>query len=153
MFIWSILIKNCWYCDGRTVLLCSVANEKNFFLVISRCVSGTLYCVRCISETLYWVLNILDEMGNTCVKTNSNGKKRTMGFLFHRTKKNRFAQVKVDKSNGKVCMTVTIKFELQFWNLVFDIWVKFVRSFRNRGWMQNYLHRFVVHKLLVLGFF
>jgi hypothetical protein len=36
------------------------------------------------------VLNIIDEMGNTCVK--SNGKKRRpMGFLFGRTKKNRVA--------------------------------------------------------------
>ena len=50
------------------------------------------------------VLNIIDEMGDTCVK--SNGKKRRpKGFLFGRTKKNRVAPDEVDKSAIMVCMT------------------------------------------------
>ena len=50
------------------------------------------------------VLNIIDEMGDTCVK--SNGKKRRlMGFLFGRTKKNPVAPDEVDKSARMVCMT------------------------------------------------
>ena len=50
------------------------------------------------------VLNIIDEMGDTCVK--SNGKKRRpMGFLFGRSKKNRVTPDEVDKSAIMVCMT------------------------------------------------
>ena len=50
------------------------------------------------------VLNIIDEMGDTCVK--SNGKKRRpMGFLIGRTKRNRLAPDEVDKSAIMVCMT------------------------------------------------
>ena len=54
------------------------------------------------------VLNIIDEMGNTCVK--SNGKKRRpMGFLFGRTKKNRVVPDEVDKSARMVGMTHLIR--------------------------------------------
>jgi hypothetical protein len=50
------------------------------------------------------VLNIIDEMGDTCEKRNGK-KRRPMGFLFGRTKKNRVAPDVVDKSARMVCMT------------------------------------------------
>jgi hypothetical protein len=50
------------------------------------------------------VLNIIDEMGDTCVKRNGK-QRRPMGFLFGRTKKNRVAPDEVDKSARMVCMT------------------------------------------------
>jgi hypothetical protein len=43
------------------------------------------------------VLNIIDEMGDTCVKRNGK-KRRPMGFPFGRTKKNRAHQTKSIKA-------------------------------------------------------
>ena len=63
------------------------------------------------------VLNIIDEMGNTCVK--SNGKKRRpMGFLFGRTKKNCVAPDEVDKSASMVYETLNSSYnsEILYFN-------------------------------------